>query len=141
MWVLLGIAVIVVGFMLRFNPLLVVAISALVTGLAAGIDGLEVLAAFGPSAVAAGESYGAYGGLRLPDGTFEKRFRICRDGDSGECRNAGWGSVSGPGEWWGYFGQLKLEPGRYRVGLTLYAPYGPDGARAVGQVSWRVDAR
>ena len=103
--------------------------------------GLEVLAAFGPSAVAAGESYGAYGGLRLPEGTFEKRFRICREGDSGECRNAGWGSVSGPGEWWGYFGQLKLEPGRYRVGLTLYAPYGPDGARAVGQVSWWVDAR
>ena len=47
MWVLLGIAVIVVGFLLRFNPLLVVAISALVTGLAAGIDPLEVLAAFG----------------------------------------------------------------------------------------------
>ena len=47
MWVLLGIAVIVVGFLLRFNPLLVVAISALVTGLAAGIDPIEVLAAFG----------------------------------------------------------------------------------------------
>jgi uncharacterized membrane protein len=47
MWVLLGIAVIVVGFLLRFNPLLVVAISALVTGLAAGIDPLAVLAAFG----------------------------------------------------------------------------------------------
>ena len=33
---LLGILVIVVGFVLRFNPLLVVAASALVTGLAAG---------------------------------------------------------------------------------------------------------
>ncbi len=49
MWVLLGIAVIVAGFMLRFNPLLVVAISALVTGLAAGINPVEVLAAFGKS--------------------------------------------------------------------------------------------
>ncbi len=47
MWVLLGIAVIVVGFVLRFNPLLVVAASALVTGLAAGLDPLSVLAAFG----------------------------------------------------------------------------------------------
>ncbi|ANY19474.1 hypothetical protein A6F68_00949 [Tsuneonella dongtanensis] len=47
MWVLLGIAVIVAGFVLRFNPLLVVAASALVTGLAAGLDPLEVLAAFG----------------------------------------------------------------------------------------------
>ncbi len=45
--VLLGIAVIVVGFVLRFNPLLVVAASALVTGLAAGLDPLAVLAAFG----------------------------------------------------------------------------------------------
>jgi len=44
---LLGIAVIVVGFLLRFNPLLVVAASALVTGLAAGLDPLAVLAAFG----------------------------------------------------------------------------------------------
>ena len=47
MWVLLGIAVIVVGFLLRFNPLLVVATSALVTGLAAGLDPLAVVAAFG----------------------------------------------------------------------------------------------
>jgi uncharacterized membrane protein len=47
MWVLLGIAVIVLGFMLRFNTLLVVALSALVTGLAAGLDPLAVLAAFG----------------------------------------------------------------------------------------------
>ena len=45
--VLLGIAVIVAGFLLRFNPLLVVAASALVTGLAAGLDPLAVLAAFG----------------------------------------------------------------------------------------------
>ena len=47
MWVLLGIAVIVAGFVLRFNTLLVVALSALVTGLAAGLDPFAVLAAFG----------------------------------------------------------------------------------------------
>ncbi|WP_120716475.1 DUF969 domain-containing protein [Tsuneonella amylolytica] len=47
MLVLLGIAVVVVGFVLRFNPLLVVAGSALVTGLAAGLDPLSVLASFG----------------------------------------------------------------------------------------------
>ncbi len=47
MLVLLGIAVIAAGFLLRFNPLLVVAASALVTGLCAGIDPLHILAAFG----------------------------------------------------------------------------------------------
>jgi uncharacterized membrane protein len=47
MLVLLGIAVIAAGFLLRFNPLIVVAVSALVTGLCAGIDPLHILAAFG----------------------------------------------------------------------------------------------
>jgi uncharacterized membrane protein len=47
MLVLAGIVVIALGFLLRFNPLLVVAVSALVTGLAAGLDPLKVLAVFG----------------------------------------------------------------------------------------------
>ena len=47
MLVLAGIAVIALGFALRFNPLLVVAGSALVTGLAAGLDPLRILAVFG----------------------------------------------------------------------------------------------
>ncbi|HEU0042940.1 DUF969 domain-containing protein [Sphingomonas sp.] len=47
MMVLAGIGVIVLGFLLRFNPMLVIAVSAAVTGLAAGIDPLAVLAAFG----------------------------------------------------------------------------------------------
>jgi uncharacterized membrane protein len=47
MLTLLGVAVIVVGFTLRFNPLLVVVAAALTSGLAAGLSPLEVLAAFG----------------------------------------------------------------------------------------------
>ena len=47
MLVLAGIGVIVAGFLLRFNPLLVVAVSALVTGLAAGLDPRAILEAFG----------------------------------------------------------------------------------------------
>jgi uncharacterized membrane protein len=47
MLVLAGIAVIAAGFVLRFNPLLVVVVSALVTGLAAGLDPVTVLATFG----------------------------------------------------------------------------------------------
>lgn len=47
MLVLSGIAVIILGFVLRFNPLLVVTASALVTGLAAGLDPVAILAAFG----------------------------------------------------------------------------------------------
>jgi uncharacterized membrane protein len=47
MWVLAGIVVIAAGFLLRFNPLLVVAVSALVTGLAAGLDPIRIVAVFG----------------------------------------------------------------------------------------------
>lgn len=47
MLVLSGIAVVALGFLLRFNPLLVVAAAALVTGLAAGLDPIAILAAFG----------------------------------------------------------------------------------------------
>ncbi|MGH1559253.1 DUF969 domain-containing protein [Caulobacter segnis] len=47
MLTLLGVLVIVLGFALRFNPLLVVIAAALTSGLAAGLSPLEVLAAFG----------------------------------------------------------------------------------------------
>ena len=47
MLVLSGIAVVVIGFLLRFNPLLVVAAAALTTGLAAGLGPVEVISAFG----------------------------------------------------------------------------------------------
>jgi uncharacterized membrane protein len=47
MLILLGVAVVVVGFAARFNPLLVVVAAALATGLAAGLPPLDVLAAFG----------------------------------------------------------------------------------------------
>lgn len=47
MQVLLGILVVVAGFVVRANPLFVVAAAAIVTGLAAGFHPLDVLAAFG----------------------------------------------------------------------------------------------
>ena len=47
MLVLSGVAVIALGFLLRFNPLLVIVAAALVTGLAAGLAPLVVLARFG----------------------------------------------------------------------------------------------
>jgi uncharacterized membrane protein len=47
MLTLLGVAVVVVGFVVRLNPLLVIAAAALVTGLAAGLDPLAILRAFG----------------------------------------------------------------------------------------------
>lgn len=47
MLTLLGVAVIVLGFALRFNPLLVVVAAAMTSGLAAGLTPIEVLAAFG----------------------------------------------------------------------------------------------
>ncbi len=47
MWVLIGIIVIIAGFLLRFNPLLVIMAAALATGLAAGLDLVAIIAAFG----------------------------------------------------------------------------------------------
>ncbi|MDB5460786.1 MAG: hypothetical protein JWO72_2527 [Caulobacteraceae bacterium] len=47
MLILLGVAVVVVGFAIRLNPLLVVALSAFVTGWLAHLSPLQVLAAFG----------------------------------------------------------------------------------------------
>lgn len=46
-WPLIGIAIVVAGFLLRFNPLLVVTVAAISTGLAAGLDLVAVIAALG----------------------------------------------------------------------------------------------
>ncbi len=46
-WPLLGIALVVIGFALRFNPLLVVVVAALATGLLAGLDLVDVIEALG----------------------------------------------------------------------------------------------
>jgi uncharacterized membrane protein len=46
-WPLIGIALVVVGFALRFNPLLVVAVAGLATGLLAGMPFEKVLATLG----------------------------------------------------------------------------------------------
>ena len=44
---LIGIVIVVVGFVLRINPLLVVTVAGLATGIAGGLGPLEVVAAFG----------------------------------------------------------------------------------------------
>ncbi|WP_340622217.1 DUF969 domain-containing protein [Xenorhabdus siamensis] len=46
-WPLIGIAVIIVGFILRLNPVLIVTIAGLVTGLAAGMPILDILEKLG----------------------------------------------------------------------------------------------
>jgi uncharacterized membrane protein len=46
-WPLVGIALVVAGFALRFNPLFVVALAALVTGLLGGLDLVAVIEALG----------------------------------------------------------------------------------------------
>jgi len=46
-WPLIGILLVVVGFALKLNPMLVVTASALVTGLVAGMDPVEVVSTFG----------------------------------------------------------------------------------------------
>src|SRR5687768_2214865 len=46
-WPLIGIALVVLGFALKFNPMLVVTVAAIVTGLIAGMDPVEVISTFG----------------------------------------------------------------------------------------------
>ncbi len=46
-WPLLGIALVVLGFALKFNPMLVVTVSAIATGLIAGMGPVEVVSTFG----------------------------------------------------------------------------------------------
>lgn len=46
-WPLIGIALVVIGFVLRFNPLLVVAVAGLATGLLAGMPFAKVLGTLG----------------------------------------------------------------------------------------------
>src|SRR5688500_15583613 len=46
-WPLIGILLVVVGFALKLNPMLVVTGSAIVTGLIAGMDPIEVISTFG----------------------------------------------------------------------------------------------
>src|SRR5579871_31756 len=47
MWTLLGIGVVVAGFAARINPLLVIAAAAGVTGVAAGLSPVQIIASFG----------------------------------------------------------------------------------------------
>src|SRR5438105_10821803 len=47
MFSLIGIVIVVIGFVLRINPLLVVTVAGLATGMAGGLGPLEVIAAFG----------------------------------------------------------------------------------------------
>jgi uncharacterized membrane protein len=47
MLTLIGIVIVVIGFVLRINPLLVVTVAGLATGIASGLSPLEVVAAFG----------------------------------------------------------------------------------------------
>ena len=47
MFSLIGIVIVVVGFVFRINPLLVVTVAGLATGVASGLGPLEVVAAFG----------------------------------------------------------------------------------------------
>ena len=46
-WPLVGIALVVIGFALKLNPMLVVTAAAIVTGLIAGMDPVEVISTFG----------------------------------------------------------------------------------------------
>lgn len=47
LWTLAGVGVVVAGFLIRLNPLLVIIAAALVTGIAGGLGPVEIISAFG----------------------------------------------------------------------------------------------
>jgi len=53
LWPLVGVGVIILGFVLRFNPMMVVAIAAIVTGLAASMPLVQIFSAIGTAFVKA----------------------------------------------------------------------------------------
>lgn len=101
--------------------------------------GIRLLSVSAPSAAAPGETYAVYGGLELPEGTFDKRFVTC--GPNG-CTTRGWGAVSGPGDWWGSLGSFAAPtPGMYTAELVLYGQTAFGARPAVARYSWSVDVR
>src|SRR4051812_30376233 len=52
MFSLIGVLLVVIGFVLRINPLLVVTVAGLATGIASGLGPLPVVAAFGKAFIA-----------------------------------------------------------------------------------------
>lgn len=123
--------------------LLVVALGAAIAlrGAAPSVEnpGIEMLSLSSPSVVREGEMYSVYGGLLLPHGRYEKRFRYC--GPS-SCRTHGWGAVTGPGEWWGFHGNFEASgPGPYQAELLLYERTSIGAWRAVASHSWGIDVR
>lgn len=99
--------------------------------------GFALLSVAIPVELAADETYSIRGGVRLPRGRFEKRFHIC--GDTG-CATKGWGAVEGPADWWGYIGELDLDPGEYTVDLTFYRADGQPDVPPIARYAWQVTA-
>jgi len=63
-WTLLGVLVVVIGFAWRKNPLLVVLVASIVTGIAAGLDPIAIVSAIGKAFTA--NRFMAVGWLVLP---------------------------------------------------------------------------
>ena len=95
-----------------------------------------------PAEAFAGERLSVRGSVLLPgDDVLERRFRFCHV-EAGACSTAGWGTVSGPGHWTGFAGDLRtVETGTYRVTWTLHAPWGSDTTRAASRVEAEVTVR
>lgn len=99
-----------------------------------GQPGFRLLSLSSPRAVTSNERFSVYGGLHVPAGTYEKRLLVC---DPNACATHGLGTIAGPGEWWGYLGNLNLPSGDYEVVLSLYNSVDELGV-AVAQYAWRV---
>jgi hypothetical protein len=95
-----------------------------------------------PAEVFVGERISIRGSvLLMSNERLDRRFRICHQ-ETDACSTAGWGSVTGPGHWTGFAGDLRAsEVGTYRVTWTLHAPWDSDTTRAATRAEVEVIVR
>ena len=95
-----------------------------------------------PAEAFVGERLSVRGSVLLPsDDVLDRRFRSCHV-ESGACATAGWGSVTGPGHWTGFAGDLRANAvGTYRATWTLHAAWGSDTTRAASRAEAEVVVR
>lgn len=118
---------------------LTVAIAIRALSFASANPPITIISVSSPTTVHTNEQYAVFGGLQLPEGSFEKRLRYC--GARG-CRVYGWGAVTGPAMWWGYIGTIEVtDPGTYEAELLLYERNSVGAWRAVARYAWGFDAK
>lgn len=84
---------------------------------------VELLGIAAPHSLAPGEKVAVYGGLRVPQGTYELGLWTC---SSGVCRRTSWIRITGPTTVWRWLGTEDAPNDKGQIVMRLYdvsSPY------------------